>query len=146
MTNIAPGRSANQIAVFTIKLNYWFLLSFSAFSLLSTGGVPVSALASSAINCGFGLWSGQTNDYKICILQILPEHAVLRSEIKNRFGRYLEWCVPEEQHVYHWTVVSVRSHYSKVQLKVLVQYNTDIIIKESNLFSPWYSWNLAHLA
>ena len=43
------------------------------------GGVMVSMLASSAVDCGFKSRSGQTKNYKIGICCFYGKHAALRS-------------------------------------------------------------------
>ena len=70
------------------------------------GGVMVSMLTSSAIDCGFEPWSGQTKDYKIGICCFSAKHAPLRRE-QRLVGSELEKCVRVELHVYTRTVVSV---------------------------------------
>ena len=46
------------------------------------GGVMVSVLASSAVDCGFEPRSGQTKDYEICICCFSDKHASLRRNSK----------------------------------------------------------------
>ena len=47
------------------------------------GGVMVTVLASSAVDCGFKSHSCQTKDYKMCICCFSAKHAALRSKSKD---------------------------------------------------------------
>ena len=73
------------------------------------GGLMVSVLASSAVDCGFELWSGQTKDYKIGICCFSAKHSAVRRTSKCWLARnqnnVSEWRV--ERHVYLRTVVAV---------------------------------------
>jgi hypothetical protein len=60
----------------------------------------VNVLASSAVDRGFELRSGQTKDYKIGISCFSAKHAALRRKSKD-------WLARMERHVYPLTVVSV---------------------------------------
>ena len=51
------------------------------------GGVIVSVLASSAVDCGFEPRSGQTKDYKIGIFCFSAKHAALRRKSKDWWAR-----------------------------------------------------------
>ena len=51
------------------------------------GGVMVSVLALSAVDCGFEPRSGQTKDYKIGICCFSAKHAPLRRKSKDRLAR-----------------------------------------------------------
>ena len=56
-------------------------------SLNCIGGVMVSVLASSAVDCGFEPMSGQTKDYNIAICYFSAKHAALRRKSKD----WLAW-------------------------------------------------------
>jgi len=47
------------------------------------GGVMVSMVASSVVDRGFEMWSGQTKDYKIGICCFSAKHAALRRKTKE---------------------------------------------------------------
>jgi hypothetical protein len=47
------------------------------------GGIMVSALTSSVVDCGFEPRSGQTKDYKIGICCFSTQHAALRRKSKD---------------------------------------------------------------
>ena len=51
------------------------------------GGIMVSVLASSAVDCGFEPGSGQTKDYKIGICCFFAKHAALWRKSKD----WLAW-------------------------------------------------------
>jgi hypothetical protein len=75
------------------------------------GGVIVSVLASSAVDCGFGPWSDQTKDFKIGICGFSAKHTELRRMSKDWLALNQDNWV--EQHVYPQTVVSVSEHQKK---------------------------------
>ena len=85
---------------------------FSSFFSNHIGGVIVSVLASSAVDCGFESQSGQTKDYKIGICCFSAKHVALRRKSKD----WLAWirimcpsgatCLSTD-----CTVVSVNYHY-----------------------------------
>ena len=60
------------------------------------GGVMVSVLALSAVDCGFELQLGQTKDFKIGICGLSAKHAALRKKSKDWLARnqnnVSEWC------------------------------------------------------
>jgi hypothetical protein len=53
------------------------------FNLDSLGGVMVSVLASSELDCWIEPQSGETKDYNIGICCFSPKHAALRSKSKD---------------------------------------------------------------
>ena len=55
------------------------MLASSAVDCGFIGGVMVSMLASSAVDCGFEPRSGQTKDYEIGICCFVAKHAALLS-------------------------------------------------------------------
>jgi hypothetical protein len=59
----------------------------------------VSVLASSAVDCGFEPWSGQTKDYKIGICYFSVKPTALRSKSADRLAR-------NRDNIYPWTAVS----------------------------------------
>jgi hypothetical protein len=59
----------------------------------------VSVLASSAVDCGFELWSGQTKDFKIGICCFSVKHAALRSKRKD-------WLAQNQNNVSEWSDMS----------------------------------------
>ena len=63
--------------------------------LKRVGCVMIIVLASSAVGRGFKHWSGQTNDYAICICGISAKHIVLRSKSKD-------WMVWNQDNVFEW--------------------------------------------
>jgi hypothetical protein len=60
----------------------------------------VSMLASSGIDCGFKLRSGQTKDYKIGICYFSAKHAALRRKSK-------EWWAQNQDNVSEWGDISI---------------------------------------
>ena len=79
----------------------------------------VNVLASSAVDRGFELPSGQTNDYKIGICCFSTKHAALRSKSKD-------WLARNQNNVSEWSDMSTRGQLLqwagtiKIQLSVLV--------------------------
>ena len=65
------------------------------------GGVMVSVLASSAVDCGFEPRSGQTKDYKIGICYFSAKLAALRRKSKD-------WLVRNQHNVFEWSDMSIR--------------------------------------
>ena len=64
------------------------------------GGVMVSVLASSAVNHGFQLRSGQTKNYEICICCLSDKHALLRRKSK-------EWLARNQDNMSEWGNMSI---------------------------------------
>jgi hypothetical protein len=60
----------------------------------------VSVLASSAEDCGFEPWSGQTEDYKIDICYFSAKHAALRRKIKD-------WLAQNQDNMSEWGDMSI---------------------------------------
>ena len=83
------------------------------------GGVMVSVLASSAVDCGFEPWSGQTKDYEIGICCLSAKHTALWRKSKDRLVR-------NQDNVSEWGYMSTRgllfqwASTIKIQLSVLV--------------------------
>ena len=79
------------------------LFSMERFFLLSNriGGVMVSVLASSAVDCGFEPQSGQTKNYKIGICCFSAKHAALSRKRKD----WLPW---NKDNVSEWGDMSIR--------------------------------------
>ena len=83
------------------------------------GGVMVSVLASSAVDCGFKPWSGQTKDYNIGICCFSAKHAALRRKSKD-------WLARNQDNVFEWGDMSIHglsfqwAITIKIQLSVLV--------------------------
>ena len=83
------------------------------------GGVMVSVLASSEVDCRFEPQSGQTKDYKIDIWCFSAKHAALRRKSKN-------WLAHNQNNVSEWCDMSTRGLLLqwpitiKIQLSVLV--------------------------
>jgi hypothetical protein len=61
----------------------------------------VSVLASSAVDCGFEPWSGQTKDYKIGICYFSVKHAALRRKSKD-------WLAWNQNNVSEWSDMYTR--------------------------------------
>ena len=61
----------------------------------------VSVLASSAVDRGFELQSGQTKDFKIGVGCLSAKHATLRSKIKD-------WLARNQNNVSEWSDMSTR--------------------------------------
>ena len=86
---------------------------------------------------------GQTKDYKIGICCFSAKHTVLRS--KRLVGL-------DQVNVSEWSDMSTMvvlfqwASTVEIQLSELVLYKANIIIINSFLFSPWYSWKIAHVA
>ena len=59
------------------------------------GGIVFSVLASSAVECGFELWLGQSKDYKIGICCLFTEHAALKRK-RN------DWLAQNQDNVSDW--------------------------------------------
>ena len=53
----------------------------------------VSMLASSAVDCGFEPWSGQTNNYKTGISCFSNKHTELKSKSRDWLARNQVTCV-----------------------------------------------------
>ena len=70
-------------------------------SLNRIGGVLVSVFASSAVDRGFELRSGQTKDYKIAICYFSAKHAALRRKSKD-------WLAWNQNNVSEWSDMSTR--------------------------------------
>ena len=110
------------------------------------GGIMVSMLALSAVNCGFEPRSGQTKDYKIGICFFSAKHAAFRRKSKDGLAR-------NQDNVSEWSNMSTRgllfqwASTMKIQLGMLVLYKVDLIIisLKINLFAPWYSWKIVEL-
>ena len=111
------------------------------------GGVMVSVLVSSAVDRGFEPRLGQTKYYKIRICCFSAKHASLRRKSKD-------WLARNKNNVSEWSDMSTQrllfqwASTIKIQLSVLVWYKAVLIIisLKINLFSPWYSWQIAALA
>ena len=65
------------------------------------GGVMVSVLALSAVNCGFELQTGQTKDYKIGIWCFSAKHAALMRKGKD-------WSAQNQNNLFEWSDMSTR--------------------------------------
>ena len=65
------------------------------------GGVMVCVLASSAVDRGFELRSGQIKDYKISICCFSPMHAALRRKSKD-------WLARNQDNVSEWGDMTIR--------------------------------------
>ena len=70
-------------------------------SMNHIGGVMVSVLASSAVDCGFEPRSGQTKDYKIGICCFSAKHAAIRRKSKD-------WLARNQNNVSEWSNMSTR--------------------------------------
>ena len=68
-------------------------------SMNHIGGVMVSVLASSAVDCGFEPRSGQAKDYKIGICCFSAKHAALRRMSKD-------WLARNQNNVSEWSDMS----------------------------------------
>jgi len=64
------------------------------------GGLIVSVLTSSALDCGFESLLGQTNDYKIDICCFSAKHVELRRKRKD-------WLVWNQDNVSQWSDMSI---------------------------------------
>jgi hypothetical protein len=79
----------------------------------------VSVLASSAVDRGLEIWSGQTKDYDIGICCFSAKHAALRRKNKD-------WLARNQNNVSEWSDMSTRgllfqwASTIKIQLSVLV--------------------------
>ena len=82
------------------------------------GCVMVSVLASSAVDRGFELRSGQTKDYKIGICCFSAKHTALRRKSKDWLDRNQD-CVLVGRHIYPVPFFQWASTI-KIQLSVLV--------------------------
>jgi hypothetical protein len=68
------------IYIYTLELKKYYLKH-------RIGGVMVSVIASSAIDRGLELRSGQIKDYKISICRFSAKHAALRRKSKDWLAR-----------------------------------------------------------
>jgi hypothetical protein len=107
----------------------------------------VSSLASSAVDRGLNPRSSQTIDYIQLVYVAFPLSTQHEGErTKNGWlGIRIMW--PSEAtcllaNLFQWT------SNLKIQLSVLVQYNTDICyhLIECIVFSPWYILKIAHFS
>jgi hypothetical protein len=106
----------------------------------------ISLLSSSAVDRGFEPRSGQTKDNKIGIGCFSAKYTALKRKSKY-------WLVGNHDNVSEWGNMSIRAllfqwaSTIRIKTSVLVWYKVDIIIiaLKINLFSPWYSWNIAEL-
>ena len=77
----------------------------------------VSVLSSSAVDCGFERWSGQTKEYRIGICCFSAKHAALRRKSKD-------WLARNQNNVSEWSDMSTCGLVSvstiEIQLNVLV--------------------------
>ena len=64
-------------------------------------GIMINMLASSAVDCGFEPWSGQTKDNKIGICCFSTKHAALRRKSKD-------WLARNQNNVSKWSDMSIR--------------------------------------
>ena len=78
-----------------------FLLILLLILVNRIGGVMVSMLASSAVDCGFEPWSGQTKEYKIGICCFSAKHAAFRRKSKD-------WLARNQDNVSKWGDMSTR--------------------------------------
>jgi hypothetical protein len=67
----------------------------------SIGGVMVSVLVSSAVECGFKPRSGQAKDYKIGMCCFSAKHTALRRKSKD-------WLARNQNNVSEWNDTSTR--------------------------------------
>jgi hypothetical protein len=104
-------------------------------------------LALSLADRGFEPRSGQNNNYKISICCFSAKHTALRRKNKD-------WLARNQNNVSEWSDMSTRGllfqwdSTIKIQLSKLVKKKADLIIisLKINLFSPWYSCQIAELA
>jgi hypothetical protein len=93
----------------------------------SIGGVLVSMVASSSVDCGFEPRSGQIKDYKIGICYFSAKHAPLRRKSKD-------WVARNQDNASEWDDMSICGLLLK---RVgLVQNGPHHHLIENNLFSP----------
>jgi hypothetical protein len=106
----------------------------------------ISLLSLSAVDRGFEPRSGQTKDNKIDICCFSAKYTALKRKSKY-------WLVGNQDNVSEWGNMSIRAllfqwaSTIRIKTSVLVYYKVDIILiaLNINLFSPWYSWNIAEL-
>ena len=104
----------------------------------------VSVFASSAVDCGFESWSGQTKDHKISIYCFSTKHAALGKKSNDGLAR-------NQDNVSEWGYMSINwllfqwARTIKILLSIFV-YCLIIISLKINLFFPWYSWKIDELA
>jgi hypothetical protein len=84
-----------------LHLNPFLLTHIIKVERKCIGGVMVSVLASSAVDCGFDRWSGQTKDYKIGICCFSVKHAALGRKSKD-------WTARNQDNVSEWSDRSTR--------------------------------------
>ena len=116
------------------------------YSINRIGGVMDSVLVSSAVDRVFEPQLGQTKDYKIDICCFSAEHAAIRRKSKD-------WLAQNQDNVSDWCDISIHgllfqwASTINIQLSMSVQNKANLIISLNiNLFSPWNSSKIAHLA
>ena len=81
-----------------------------------------SVLASSTVDRGFEIWSGQTKDYKIGICCFSAKHAALRRKSKD-------WLARDQNNVSEWSDMSTRLLRRTVTLdKLFSHVSSDKVI------------------
>ena len=74
-------------------------------------------------------------------------HVALKNESKDGSARNQNNVSRVQRHVYPWSVASVNLYYENSSQPVnLVQIRYHYHLIDCNLFLPWYSWNISHLA
>ena len=99
-----------------------------------------NVLASSTAYHEFESWSGQNQDYKICMCCFSAKHAALRRKNKELLARNQD-SVSEYGDMYIRWQLFQWANTIKYKLSMLVYYKADLIIisLKIHLFSLWYS-------
>ena len=84
-----------------MKISYIFPIICTHFVFNRIDGIMVSVLASSAVDCGFESWSGQTKDYKIGICYFFAKQAAVKRTSKD-------WLARNLNNVSKWSDMSTR--------------------------------------
>ena len=99
----------------------------------------VRVLPSSVVDRGFYPQSNQTKDFKIGICFFSAKHATLRSKSKDCLAQSGVTCLLT------YCCFSMLALLKSTKCVGLVQSGQHHHLIEGNLFSPWYTWKIAHL-
>ena len=103
-----------------------YCLMFTSYE--DIGGVMVSVLIQSAVDCEFKPRSGQAKDYNIGICCFSTKHTAVRRK---------DWLSWNQDNVSEWGDMSIcgllfqLARAKQIQLSVFVQYKADLIIISS---------------
>ena len=115
-----------------LGLELWCLIPLSVLLVEENciGGVMVSVLASSAVDCGFEPRSGQTKDYKIGICCFSAKHTALRRKSKD-------WSARNQNNVSEWSDMSTRGLLIQWASTINIQLSVLVRTKRTSSSSYW---------